>query len=640
MLLRFSIFQEKLIPEPLLTAKQETFSISSIAHYHEQLPRNEQFSFNPELQSYLTGKQLLLDDLPFSIEEIYEHYENGYISFRKGILFEKKRPRCQRCGNRDPDHFASFPCSRCRETCTYCRKCLMMGRVSTCTPLCSWSCTEDKTSIQVLPVPKIANHSDSLIKATLPHGKTNQPASLTQPVSPLHMVKNQDSLIVAEPFAETVNGQDSLIVAVFPPETVNGPTSHIQVVSSSEAVEHPTSHIQVVSSFEEVDHPTSHIQMVSSSETVNAATAPVQEASPPQTGNHPASLIWSGTLSPGQQAASSRVVKAISENSDILVWAVCGAGKTEVLFEGIESALKAGKRVCIATPRTDVVLELTPRLRKVFPGIEVASLYGGSEDRHKYSQLTISTTHQLLRFYKAFDSIILDEVDAFPYSVDETLQYAVQNARKDVSSMVYLTATPNRQWQRECRTGKRAYVAIPARYHRYALPVPQLVWCGYWQKLLQKGKLPANVLKWLKERLSSDKQILLFIPKIALFEKLLPLLRELNPSIETVHAEDPERKEKVQRMRDKKLPMLVTTTILERGVTFPNLDVAVLGAEDRIFTESALVQIAGRVGRSAIYPTGDIVFFHYGKTEAMVKARNQIVLMNKEAVRKGLIDVD
>ena len=121
-------------------------------------------------------------------------------------------------------------------------------------------------------------------------------------------------------------------------------------------------------------------------------------------------------------------------------------------------------------------------------------------------------------------------------------------------------------------------------------------------------------------------------------EKLLPLLQKIHPNIEAVYSEDPKRKEKVQAMRQKEIPILLTTTILERGVTFPKLDVAVFGAEDRIFTESALVQIAGRVGRSSDYPSGDITFFHYGKTDSMVKARRQIIAMNKEAREKGLID--
>ncbi len=309
-----------------------------------------------------------------------------------------------------------------------------------------------------------------------------------------------------------------------------------------------------------------------------------------------------------------------------------------MLFAGIAQALSAGKRVCVATPRTDVVLELAPRFQKVFPGIKITALYGGSEGRHEYAQLTITTTHQLLRFYKTFDVMIVDEVDAFPYSIDETLQYAVQQSRKLESSMIYLTATPKKQWQKECRLEKRDYVTIPARYHRHPLPVPQFLWSGNWEKKLTKGRLSTPIKKWVESRLASGKQALIFAPKISAMDKILTILQQLHPLIESVHAEDPERKEKVMKFRNKEFPILLTTTILERGVTVPNIDVAVIGSEDRIFTESALVQIAGRAGRSAEYPTGDVTFFHYGKTEAMLSARSQIVMMNQEGIKKGLID--
>ncbi|MBM4760878.1 DEAD/DEAH box helicase [Bacillus sp. B15-48] len=356
--------------------------------------------------------------------------------------------------------------------------------------------------------------------------------------------------------------------------------------------------------------------------------------------NPPSILQWSGKLSQGQTVASNRVVETIIAKKELLVWAVCGAGKTEVLFKGIERSLQNGDRVCIATPRTDVVLELTPRLQAAFPQIDVASLYGGSDDRHKYAPLTISTTHQLLRFYHAFDTIIVDEVDAFPYSVDATLQHAVKQARKPESALIFLTATPNEKWQRQCRLGKREFVTIPARYHRHPLPVPKFVWCGNWQKHLtgKKPRLPENVFRWAKKRLDAGKQALIFAPKIAAMEKILPLFQILDPKIDSVHAEDPNRKEKVQKMRNETIPLLLTTTILERGVTFPNIDVAVIGSEDRIFTESALVQISGRAGRSAQFPTGDVTFFHFGKTEAMVRAQKQIMTMNKEAMKRGLLD--
>ncbi|MGR5963386.1 helicase-related protein [Bacillus cereus] len=104
-------------------------------------------------------------------------------------------------------------------------------------------------------------------------------------------------------------------------------------------------------------------------------------------------------------------------------------------------------------------------------------------------------------------------------------------------------------------------------------------------------------------------------------EEISLLLKPLNNRIEGVHAEDPGRKEKVAAFRKGEIPLLVTTTILERGVTVKNLQVAVLGAEEEIFSESALVQIAGRAGRSFEAPYGEVIYFHYGKTEAMVRAK-------------------
>lgn len=486
---------------PQLLAKDERnmlVKISDIDVVHP-LPIDENYPFNTDMRKFLSGRQLLLDEIPFSLEELHDHYQHGYIHYQKGVHLDGKIYRCERCHNRDPALFSSFICSRCKSYCTYCRKCIMMGRVSQCTPLITW----------------------------------------TGP-NPQYTYEN--------------------------------------------------------------------------------------------------SLRWDGELSSSQKEASDKIKEAIQENKDLLVWAVCGAGKTEMLFHGIEEALRLGKRTAIATPRTDVVLELTPRLQHVFPEVSISSLYGGSKDHHRYSQLVVATTHQLLRFHQAFDCLIIDEVDAFPYSADEMLQHAAEKARKQDGSMIFLTATPKEQWQKECYRDQRNCVILPARFHRHSLPIPKFTWCGDWRKEIKKSRIPNPVLRWFKERLETNKQALLFFPHIELMEQALPLFRKLDSNIQAVHSEDPNRKEKVQNMRKGSTQILLTTTILERGVTFPNIDVAVVGAEDGIFTESALVQIAGRVGRSPQYPTGDITFFHYGKTRAMVRAREQLGRMNREARRKGLID--
>lgn len=90
-------------------------------------------------------------------------------------------------------------------------------------------------------------------------------------------------------------------------------------------------------------------------------------------------------------------------------------------------------------------------------------------------------------------------------------------------------------------------------------------------------------------------------------------------------------------MRNGELDFLVTTTILERGVTFENIDVIIWRADHQVYTEAALVQISGRAGRSKKYPTGNVTFFHMGWTRAMKKALKQIKQMNDLAEKKGLI---
>lgn len=348
-----------------------------------------------------------------------------------------------------------------------------------------------------------------------------------------------------------------------------------------------------------------------------------------------AELTWQGELTKGQKRASEGMIEAIKNKFDLLVWAVCGAGKTEVLFHGIEYALNQGMRVCIATPRTDVVLELEPRLRKAFQGMTIAVLYGGSSQRFQIAPLVIATTHQLMRYKNAFDVLIVDEVDAFPYSMDERLQFAVLKAmRWNGGVRIYLSATPSKKMTREVSSGKLEAIKIPLRFHKQPLPVPTFHWIGHWKKKLKKNQLPRKVMNWMQRHIVNKRRVLLFVPSIATMKKVTKILREHSLNVEGVSADDPDRKQKVQYFRDYEYDVLVTTTILERGVTIPNVQVGVLGSESTIFTESALVQISGRVGRHPDYCTGDVFLFHFGLTRSMKQAKKHIVKMNDTAANE------
>ena len=196
----------------------------------------------------------------------------------------------------------------------------------------------------------------------------------------------------------------------------------------------------------------------------------------------------------------------------------------------------------------------------------------------------------------------------------------LKKQEKTHSSLVYLTATPSPSMLKQISRQELAYVRIPARFHGFPLPVPSFNWIGNWRKEIKKERLPNVFLKWIKEQVRATKPVLLFLPSIKIIEKVKSLLLQEDIFCEAVHSEDQERTEKVLRFRRKELPVLLSSTILERGITIENISVGVIGAEDDIFSESALVQIAGRAGRSSAFPDGDVRFFHFGRTKAMVSS--------------------
>lgn len=349
-------------------------------------------------------------------------------------------------------------------------------------------------------------------------------------------------------------------------------------------------------------------------------------------------LTWKGKLSPLQQQASEKISQGMAAHVQQLLWAVTGAGKTEMMFAGIAAAIKRGERIGIASPRVDVCLELFPRLKAAFANCDIALLHGRQELPYHYAQLTICTTHQLLRFYHAFDNLIIDEVDAFPYAANASLLYATKQAIKENGGCLYLTATPGDALLREIKSKRLVVNYLPLRYHGHLLPQIKVRLAFGWRRRLERQKLPPQVIQQLQETLREGHRFLLFVPHIADLALVEAALRHSFATFRfaTVHASDPERLEKVQKMRDGDYDFLVTTSILERGVTFPEIDVYVLGADDPVFSSSALVQIAGRAGRAQSRPTGRVVFWINCNCRQVNQAISQVKYLNRKGQR--LID--
>ena len=342
-------------------------------------------------------------------------------------------------------------------------------------------------------------------------------------------------------------------------------------------------------------------------------------------------LKWRGQLTPFQEKVSEGLIQAVEKKESILVHAVTGAGKTEMIYQVVAKVIDDGGVVCLASPRIDVCLELYKRLQNDF-ACDIALLHGES-DPYFRTPLVVATTHQLLKFHHAFDLLIVDEVDAFPYVDNSVLYYAVNQCVKEEGVKIFLTATSTDELDKMVRTGELKRLSLPRRFHGNPLIIPKPVWLSDFNRCLEKNKLSANLKTYIEKQRRTSYPLLIFASEIKKGEKLKEILQEQfpNENIGFVSSVTENRLEQVQAFRDGELTILISTTILERGVTFPFVDVFVVDANHRLFTKSSLIQIGGRVGRSMDRPTGELLFFHDGLNISIKKAIKEIKQMNKEA---------
>lgn len=352
-------------------------------------------------------------------------------------------------------------------------------------------------------------------------------------------------------------------------------------------------------------------------------------------------------LSPAQVAASSEVQLALRRGmSHVLIWAACGAGKTEVVYGAIQQVLAQGQAVLLATPRRDVTADLCRRLQEVFGADLVAGIYGGTDEKYARAPVLVTTTHQAVRLSGSFGLVVLDECDAFPYSDTAMLQRAVARLRAHAGCFVQMTATPPRQLQMEAKSGRAYLVYIPARYHGHPLPVP--VVCREktlpgWQQLLLRGApatpLPGALASALLCTRKEQAQLLVFVPRRSLVTPVVEAMRASGATgVDGVHSGTPARDQLRQAFAAGELTVMVATTVFERGLTFAAANVAVLFADTPgVFDAAALVQMAGRVGRSAARPTGDVWFVCGRENKEIREAVSAIRQLNHIARRRGLL---
>lgn len=324
------------------------------------------------------------------------------------------------------------------------------------------------------------------------------------------------------------------------------------------------------------------------------------------------------TLSDQQLKVSKEIVAYLEEGHDVLVYAACGAGKTELTMEPLKRALNAGQKVGFAISRRQVVLEIAKRMQSAFKTLKVVPVCQGYTDVIE-GDLIVCTMHQLYRYHQAFDLLIMDEVDAFPYKGNELLEAIAHNSCK--GRILYLTATPDERMLKEVEAGKLKMVELFQRPHGHPLVLPTI----------KRMPVPLQLIKLFLIMCKQEKPMLIFVPTIELAQRY-GLLYSAFFRCAALTSKTIEKEVIIERLRRHELDFIFTTTILERGITIHGVDIAILQSDHAVFDEASLIQIIGRVGRSRDCPFGMGYFFCMKKTTAIKRCQRALEKMNETLV--------
>lgn len=302
-----------------------------------------------------------------------------------------------------------------------------------------------------------------------------------------------------------------------------------------------------------------------------------------------------------QAAAITEVLSDLQKPNpmDRLICGDVGFGKTEVALRACIRAIEDKKQVAILVPTTVLSFQhhthFQERMEKFGVRVESLNRFVPLKKQKKIiDQLKAGTidiivgTHKLLSTqleYKNLGMLIIDEEQKFGVKHKEKIKHI----KKNVDTLT-LSATP---------------IPRTLNFSLLGLKDINLIQTPPQNRLAIRTFINAynkNIIKEaIKQELGRGGQVFFLHNKIKNIELITDEIKELVPqaNIAFAHGQMPENQLEQQMLdfANKKIDVLVCTTIIESGLDIPNANTLIVN-NAHLFGLSQLYQIRGRVGRS------------------------------------------
>ncbi len=197
------------------------------------------------------------------------------------------------------------------------------------------------------------------------------------------------------------------------------------------------------------------------------------------------------TLSPEQQTAADDIVGSVTRGAydAIVLDGVTGAGKTEVYFEGIAAAIRAGRQVVVLLPEIALTAAFVERFTARFgqaPGIWHSHMTP-AQRRKTYMgilsgeiKVIAGARSALMLPYPNLGLIVIDEEHDASYKQEEGVLYhardmAVARAYRQKIPVILASATPSLETMANVWNGRYRTIKLPDRFGGATMPDIQLI---------------------------------------------------------------------------------------------------------------------------------------------------------------------
>jgi len=231
-------------------------------------------------------------------------------------------------------------------------------------------------------------------------------------------------------------------------------------------------------------------------------------------------------LSPEQSAAAAHLASAVGAEAfaPTLLDGVTGSGKTEVYFEAIAEALRAGRQTLVLLPEIALTEPFLRRFAARFGCAPVAwhSDLRQSQRRRAWRAIasgealvTVGARSALFLPYRNLGLIVVDEAHEASFKQEDGVMYhardvAVMRGHFESVPVILASATPAIETRQQVAQGRYEEVRLPSRFG--GAEMPQIDAIDLTQDKPDRGRwLAPSLVKALGETIGRGEQALLFL---------------------------------------------------------------------------------------------------------------------------------